>query len=187
MNIVISAVGGQGALFAARVIGRVALNNNYDVKVSEVHGMSQRGGSVITYVRFGKQIASPIVEEGYADVLLAFEMLEAARYVPYVKKQGVIIINDQKIKPQPVVAGDCAYPDTIVDTIRTLDVKVELIDATARALEAGSSRAVNAVMLGAFAKHTSFSRDSWIQGITDASPAKFVQSNIDAFDKGYGK
>lgn len=185
MNIVISAVGGQGALLASRVIGRVAQNNMYDVKVSEVHGMSQRGGSVITYVRYGTHIASPIVEEGFADALLAFEMLEAARYVPYLKHQGIIIVNNQKIKPQPVVAGDVAYPETIVDSICKLDVKVELVDGFRLAQEAGNSKAVNAVMLGFFAKHTEFSRESWVKGIMDVSPARFAQSNIDAFDKGY--
>jgi indolepyruvate ferredoxin oxidoreductase beta subunit len=185
MNIVIAAVGGQGALFASHVIGRVALDKGLDVKVSEVHGMSQRGGSVVTYVRYGERIASPVVEEGFADVVMAFEMLEGGRYVSYLKRGGTAIVSTQKINPLPVLLGSAAYPDDIPGHMRKLGVTVKVVDALAAAREAGNVRATNAVMLGVLATVCDFSGERWRGAIRETSPAKFAETNLKAFEKGY--
>jgi indolepyruvate ferredoxin oxidoreductase beta subunit len=185
MNVIIAAVGGQGALFAARVLGRLAMDNNLDVKASEVHGMSQRGGSVITHVRYGTNISSPIVEEGFADVVLAFELLEGARAVPFLKPGGVIIVNMYRINPLPVLAADADYPADIITGMQKLDATVIPIDASALAKKAGSIRATNAVMLGCLAKRGEFTRDQWLQALKALSPEKSLQSNCIAFDNGF--
>jgi indolepyruvate ferredoxin oxidoreductase beta subunit len=185
MNIVIVAVGGQGALFAARVIGFAAIQEKYDVKVSEVHGMSQRGGCVITHVRYGSQIASPIVEEGYADVVIAMEKLEGARATRFLKPEGVMVLNEQEIKPMPVASGAMSYPKDIESAIRKTGVQLYSFDAFAMAQEAGSSKAVNSVMLGAVAHFTGIDRDAWCRAIDSLAPEKFRKVNLTAFDKGY--
>ena len=185
MNIVIAAVGGQGALFAARVIGKIALSGGYDVKVSEVHGMSQRGGSVITHVRYGKKINSPIVEEGFGDAVIAFELLEGARCTSFLHRGGVVIANEQHINPQPVLAGDMEYPRRLVDRMRELGLRVRAIDALTAAKQAGNVRAVNAVMLGMFAAETEFEREAWHDAIRLVSPPAFADANCLAFDKGF--
>jgi indolepyruvate ferredoxin oxidoreductase beta subunit len=184
MNIVIAAVGGQGALFASKVIGCCAMNAGYEVKASEVHGMSQRGGSVISHLKYGKHVASPIVEEGTADLLLSFELLEAARYVSFVQPGGSIIVNNQRINPLPVLMAQAVYPANIPGMLATLDVHVRCIDAAALAQEAGSLRGVNAVMLGCMAQQSEFTYEQWIAALTTVSPPKFIETNKAAFDKG---
>ena len=185
MNIVLTAVGGQGCLFAARVIGKVAQGNGFEVKVSEVHGMSQRGGSVITYVRYGTSVASPIVEEGFADVVMAFEMLEGARALGYLKPSGTLILNTQRIYPLPVLTGGCSYPEEILERIKKTGITVKTIDALAAAREAGNVKAVNTVMLGQFAKISDFGKERWIAALGEVSPAKLLDINTAAFEKGY--
>lgn len=185
MNIVIVAVGGQGALFASRVIGAVALKQGFDIKVSEVHGMSQRGGSVITHVKYGSAIASPIVEEGYADMVIAMEMLEGLRATPYLKPSGTMILNEQVIHPMPVINGKMAYPQDITGKIRDTGVDVHAIDALTMAREAGSSQVVNAVLLGAAASFTGIDCNVWTEAILSLAPKKFADINLNAFDKGY--
>jgi indolepyruvate ferredoxin oxidoreductase beta subunit len=185
MNIVIVAVGGQGALFAARVIGAVALKQNLDVKVSEVHGMSQRGGNVVTHVRYGEHIASPIVEEGYADIVIAMEMLEGVRAAPFLKSTGTMIINEQTINPMSVAAGKMSYPKDIVPKLTALGLGVYSIDALTMACEAGSNKTVNSVLLGAMAHFTGIRSDAWTSAITSLAPAHYSTMNKNAFDKGY--
>ena len=185
MNIIIAAVGGQGALFAARVLGRLAMDSGFDVKVSEVHGMSQRGGSVITHIRYAAAIASPIVEEGCADVVLTFELLEGARAVTYLKPGGIMIINTYKIIPMPVLMADVDYPPDILESLRKLPITVFPIHASALAKEAGNIRATNSVMLGCFAKHSEFRRDQWLQALKTVSPENSVHGNCGAFNLGF--
>jgi indolepyruvate ferredoxin oxidoreductase beta subunit len=184
-SIMIVGVGGQGTLLASRLLGNVLVGQGYDVKVSEVHGMSQRGGSVVTYVKYGDEVYSPIVEKGEADIILAFEQLEAARWLPYLKKGGTILVNTQKMDPMPVVTGVATYPDGVLDSIRSLGVHVHAVDALALAVEAGSVKAVNTVLLGVMASHMDFPVELWKETIQNTVPSKFVEMNLKAFDLGY--
>ena len=152
INIMIVGVGGQGTLLTSRVLGKIALTGGYDVKLSEVHGMAQRGGSVVTFVRYGESVAEPIVEEGQADVLIAFEKLEAMRYAHFLKKDGVMIVNDQRMDPMTVVTGVAEYPENILDTLKK-DHKVVSIDAMDEAKKLGNSRVFNTIIIGVAAKN----------------------------------
>ena len=184
-SILIVGVGGQGTLLASRVLGSTMLSRGYDVKVSEVHGMSQRGGSVVTYVRFGEQVASPIILDGEADIILAFEQLEAARYVSCLKEGGTIIVNTQQIDPMPVVTGAMEYPQGLIDSIRAKGCSVLAIDALKMAQEAGSVKAVNVVMIGAMAKYLELDEEIWLESVKSTVPPKFVDLNVKAFELGY--
>lgn len=184
-SIMIVGVGGQGTLLASRVLGSTALNRGYDVKVSEVHGMSQRGGSVVTYVRYGENVASPVILDGEADIILAFEQLEAARYVSCLKKGGTIIVNTQQIDPMPVVTGAMEYPQGLIDAIREKGLHVVAIDALKMAQEAGSVKAVNVVMIGAMAKFLELDKEIWLESVKATVPQKFVDLNVKAFMLGY--
>ncbi|MBO5007937.1 MAG: indolepyruvate oxidoreductase subunit beta [Clostridia bacterium] len=183
-NIMIVGVGGQGTLLASRILGNTVINEGYDVKVSEVHGMSQRGGSVVTYVKYGDKVYSPIIDEGEADIILAFEMLEAYRALPYLKKGGKLIVNGQRIDPMPVITGAASYPEEIADKIAAkADIKV--IDALSLAKEAGNIKAVNVVLIGVMAKSTDIAYEKWIDTIRSTVPEKFLDVNLKAFDLGY--
>lgn len=183
-NIMIVGVGGQGTLLASRILGNTVINEGYDVKVSEVHGMSQRGGSVVTYVKYGDKVYSPIIDEGEADIILAFEMLEAYRALPYLKKGGKLIVNGQRIDPMPVITGAASYPEEIADKIAAkADIKV--IDALSLAKEAGNIKAVNVVLIGVMAKSTDIAYEKWIDTIKSTVPEKFLDVNLKAFDLGY--
>lgn len=184
MQIMIVGVGGQGTLLASRILGNVAINEGYDVKVSEVHGMSQRGGSVVTYVKYGDKVYSPIIDEGEADIILAFELLEAYRALPYLKKGGKIIVNTQKINPMPVITGVAKYPDDIEKKIGE-NANLTAIDALTLAEEAGNFKAVNVVLIGVMAKNTDVPYEKWIEVIKSTVPAKFLDVNLKAFDLGY--
>lgn len=184
-NIVIVGVGGQGTLLASRVLGHVTCAAGYDVKVSEVHGMSQRGGSVITYVRYGDQVHSPIVSEEKADIILAFEQMEALRWLGTLKKDGKIIVNTQKLDPMPVVTGAAEYPGDVMDRIRAGAKDVIALDALSLAEEAGSSKAVNIVLLGVLAKSSEIPKEAWLDAIRATVPPKFLDMNLVAFEKGY--
>ena len=184
MNIMIVGVGGQGTLLASRILGNTVINEGYDVKVSEVHGMSQRGGSVVTYVKFGDKVSSPIIDRGEADIILAFEMLEAYRAMPYLKKGGKIIVNSQEIDPMPVITGAAKYPESILDKM-SKKVDVLSVDALKLANEAGNSKAVNVVLIGIMAKNTSIEYDKWVETIKTTVPEKFLDVNLKAFDLGY--
>ncbi len=183
-NIMIVGVGGQGTLLASRILGNTVINEGYDVKVSEVHGMSQRGGSVVTYVKYGEKIYSPIVDRGEADIILAFEMLEAYRALPYLKKGGKMIVNDQSIDPMPVIIGAMEYPENIKEKLAD---KIDLlpVDALKLAKEAGNAKAVNVVLIGVMAKLTDIPYENWVETIKTTVPPKFLDVNLKAFDLGY--
>ena len=183
-NIMIVGVGGQGTLLASRILGNVLIGEGYDVKVSEVHGMSQRGGSVTTYVRYGDKVYSPIIGEGESDIILAFELLEAYRALPYLKKGGRMIVNAQQIDPMPVITGAAAYPEQIADKLTAL-VGATCIDALAAAKEAGNIKAVNVVLIGVLARSTDIPHDKWVETIRATVPAKFLDVNLRAFEIGY--
>lgn len=186
VNIMIVGVGGQGSLLASKMLGHLLVNAGYDVKVSEVHGMSQRGGSVVTYVKYGSKVASPIVALGEADLILSFEQLEAARWLPYLKKGGTIITNTQKMDPMPVVMGAAEYPHDILDAIRAKGVNLVAVDALSMAVEAGSAKAVNVALIGVMARNMDLEKQVWKDTIAATVPAKFLELNEKAFELGYG-
>ena len=183
-NIMIVGVGGQGTLLTSRILGGITVENGYDVKLSEVHGMAQRGGSVVTYVRYGEKVTEPIVEEGQADVLIAFEKLEALRYAHFLKKDGVIIVNDQKIDPMSVVTGVAKYPEGIIEHLSE-KYKVISVDAQKEALELGNSRVFNVIILGVAASKMDFEKEQWIEVIKKKVPPKTIDINVKAFERGY--
>ena len=183
-NIMIVGVGGQGTLLASRILGNTVINEGYDVKVSEVHGMSQRGGSVVTYVKYGEEVFSPIIGKGEADIILAFELLEAYRALPYLKKGGKLIVNDQRIDPMPVITGASSYPDAIAQKLSSV-ADVTVVDALSLAKEAGNTKAVNVVLIGVMAKKSDISYEKWCETIKSTVPAKFLDINLKAFDLGY--
>ncbi len=184
-NIMIVGVGGQGTLLASKLLGRLLLSKGYDVKVSEVHGMSQRGGSVVTYVRWGDRVYSPIIDKGQADCILSFELLEAARYTEYLKPDGRIIVNSQKINPMPVIAGVAAYPEKLEEKLEKLGGNVDALDALALAEEAGSSKAVNLVIMGRLARYFDLPLEEWQDAIGQSVPPKFLEMNRKAFLLGW--
>lgn len=184
-SIMIVGVGGQGTLLASRILGDVLLSQGYDVKLSEVHGMSQRGGSVVTYVKFGEKVYSPVVGKGEADIILAFEQLEGGRWIEWLKKDGKIIVNTQKIEPMPVITGAAEYPETIIDDLKNSGANVSGFDALSLAVEAGSPKAVNVILIGAMAKQTSIAKDVWINAVKNNVPEKFLEMNLKAFELGY--
>lgn len=185
VSIMIVGVGGQGSLLASKLLGRLLTDEGYDVKVSEVHGMSQRGGSVVTYVRYGDKVNSPIVCEGEADFILSFEKLEAARYAPFLKKDGRIIVNTQEIDPMPVIIGAAEYPSDALDELTAKGVQVEALDALSLAEQAGSSKAVNIVLMGRAARYFDIPYDTWIAAIEKTVAPRFVDMNKKAFALGY--
>ena len=184
-NIMIVGVGGQGTLLASKLLGRLLLTRNYDIKVSEVHGMSQRGGSVVTYVRYGDKVYSPIIDKGEADFILSFELLEAARAAEYLRPGGTIITNTQEITPMPVITGAMTYPEDLLGKLSALGLNVDAMDALSLAQEAGSSKAVNLVLLGRLSRYFSdFSEEEWMQAIEQSVPVKFLEMNKKAFHSG---
>ena len=184
-SIMIVGVGGQGTLLASRILGAALVSEGFDVKVSEVHGMSQRGGSVVTYVKYGDAVASPIIEKGEADLLLSFEQLEAARWLPYMKTDGKLIVNSQTIDPMTVISGADTYPDGILDALKAAGADVTAIDALSLAVEAGSSKAVNVVLIGVLAAKTDIAKETWINALKETVPPKFLEMNLKAFELGY--
>ena len=183
-KIMIVGVGGQGTLLASRILGHAVIDMGYDVKVSEVHGMSQRGGSVVTYIKFGEKVHSPIIDRGEADIILAFELLEAYRALPYLKEGGRLIVNDQRINPMPVITGAAEYPENILDKLSS-KVATTSVDALKLATEAGSIKSVNVVLIGLMAKSTDIPYDVWKKAVTETVPPKFLEVNLRAFDLGY--
>ncbi|MBE6773788.1 MAG: indolepyruvate oxidoreductase subunit beta [Clostridia bacterium] len=184
-NILIVGVGGQGTLLASKLMGKCFMEMGFDVKVSEVHGMSQRGGSVVTYVRYGDKVYSPVIEKGEADIIISFEQLESARWLPYLKKGGVIISSTQHIDPMPVIMGKAEYPEEIINKIAEKDVKIISLDALSLALEAGTSKCANIVLLGAAVPYLGIEKETWIETIKSTVPPKTVETNLKAFELGY--
>ncbi|NLM74875.1 MAG: indolepyruvate oxidoreductase subunit beta [Clostridiaceae bacterium] len=184
-SIMIVGVGGQGTLLTSRILGDVAVNRGLDVKVSEVHGMSQRGGSVVTYVKMGEKIYSPIVEKNEADILLCFEQLEALRWIDYAKKDGAVIVNTQMIDPMPVITGSAKYPENIIEKIKENYPNTISVPALEMAKACGSVKAVNVVMIGVMARRTGIDREIWLNAIKKIIKPQFVDMNIKAFNMGY--
>ena len=186
-SILIVGVGGQGTLLASKVLGKALLASGRDVKVSEVHGMSQRGGSVITYVRYGdrgEKVLSPILSEGESDIILSFELLEAARYLPYLKKGGLIVTNSQRIDPMPVITGAAKYPEQLDEKIKSKGAGLISLDALALANRAGSPKAVNLVLLGVLSTRMDIPKELWRDAVKISAPQQFLQINLAAFEKG---
>ncbi|WP_308754483.1 indolepyruvate oxidoreductase subunit beta [uncultured Anaerotruncus sp.] len=183
-SVMIVGVGGQGSLLASKLLGNVLLSRGFDVKVSEVHGMSQRGGSVVTYVRYGGKVYSPIVSEGEADAIVSFERLEAARWLPYLKEGGRLIVNDQRIDPMPVITGAAGYPDGILEKLAATGANLLAIDALSLAEQAGSAKAVNVVLMGVLSTLLDIPEEAWQASLEACVPAKFLELNRRAFALG---
>ena len=186
LDIMIVGVGGQGSLLASKLLGHILVKNGYDVKVSEVHGMSQRGGSVVTYVRCGEKVYSPLLSEGEADFIVSFEKLEAARHAPMLKKGGTIVVNTQQIDPMPVITGAAVYPEGILGELKAKGVHVDELDALSLAKDAGSVKAVNIVLMGRLSKYFPFDEEMWLAAIEETVAPKFVEMNKKAFKLGRG-
>ena len=180
-NMMIVGVGGQGTLLASKLLGRILLTKGYDIKVSEVHGMSQRGGSVVTYVRYGERVNSPLIDKGEADVILSFELLEAACWAEYLRSDGLIITNTQQIDPMSVISGAASYPENIVERLKALGLRVDAFDALSLAEQAGTSKAVNLVLIGRVSRMFDFTEEEWLQAIEQSVPVKFLEMNKKAF------
>ncbi len=183
-NVMIVGVGGQGSLLASKLLGRLLLTKGYDIKVSEVHGMSQRGGSVVTYVRYGEKVYSPIIDKGEADFIVSFELLEAARWTEFLKPGGKIIANTQQINPMPVITGAAEYPAELDKKMLEAGIDLDAFDALKLAEEAGSSKAVNIVLMGRLSNYFDASVDEWMQAIEQSVPEKFLEMNKKAFNLG---
>ena len=184
-NVMIVGVGGQGSLLASKLLGKLLTQEGFDVKVSEVHGMSQRGGSVVTYVRFGDKVYSPVISKGEADFIVSFEKIEAARYADTLKKDGKIIVNSQMIDPMPVITGAAEYPENVLDELKDKGVFVDELDALSLAQQAGNARSVNIVLMGRLAKYFHIDHDKWIEAIKVSVKPQFVDVNLKAFELGY--
>ena len=184
-DILIVGVGGQGTLLASRILGNLAISQGHDVKLSEVHGMAQRGGSVVTHVRFGDKVYAPTVDAGSADIIIAFEKLEALRWIGKLKPNGKMFVNTQEIPPMPVITGAVGYPDNIEGKIADEVPGTVFVDALKFAKEAGNAKAVNTVLIGVLAKHMDIDKQAFLDAIEVTVPARFLEVNIDAFEKGY--
>lgn len=182
-SIMIVGVGGQGTLLASKLLGNVLLRQGFDVKLSEVHGMSQRGGSVVTYVRFGEKVYSPVVDLGEADYILSFELLESARWISHLKKGGQLVTNTHQTPPMPVITGAAEYPRDIVEKLRAR-ANVIALDALPLAEQAGSARAVNVVLIGVLSKLMPFDESVWREAIAETVPEKYLEVNLRAFELG---
>ena len=180
-NIMIVGVGGQGSLLASKLLGRLLLTKGYDIKVSEVHGMSQRGGSVVTYVRFGDKVYSPVIDKGEADYIVSFELLEAARWTEYLRPEGKLVTNIQQINPMPVITGAAEYPADLAEKMKAAGIQVDAFDALTLAEQAGSAKAVNIVLMGHLSRNFDFTLDEWMDAIEKSVPPKFLELNKKAF------
>ncbi len=183
-NIMIVGVGGQGSLLASKTLGSLLLSQGFDVKVSEVHGMSQRGGSVVTYVRYGDKVYSPVIDRGEADFIVSFELLEAARWLPYLKEDGQIVTNTQQIDPMPVITGAAEYPEDLVGKLKEAGARVDAIDCVKLAEEAGSVKAVNMVLMGRLSHYFDLPEEAWTAAMEANVPPKFMELNKKAFALG---
>ena len=185
LNIMIVGVGGQGTLLTSKILGAAFMMDGHDVKVSEVHGMAQRGGSVVTYVKCSEKVHSPVIGKGEADLILAFEQLEAARWLPFLKPGGRILISTQQIDPMPVITGAEAYPENIIDKIDVSEKNIVAVDAPELAEKAGSSKAINVVMIGAMVRFMGLSKYQFEDALTETVPEKYLKMNQTAFNLGY--
>lgn len=184
-NILIVGVGGQGIILASRILAYLVQEAGYDIKVSEIHGMAQRGGSVVTQVRMGQKVFSPLVAEGQADIILSFERLEALRWMHYLKQGGTMIINDQVIEPVPVIMGLQEYPENILERIRRKIPDTIAIDALSAARKCGNDKATNVVLMGVLARKMGYSEEKCMEALVAKIPAKFLELNKKAFLEGW--
>ncbi|MBR0150681.1 MAG: indolepyruvate oxidoreductase subunit beta [Synergistaceae bacterium] len=184
-NIMIVGVGGQGSVLASKLLGHLLTSRGFDVKVSEVHGMSQRGGSVVTYVRYGEKVYSPVTDKGQADFIVSFEILEAARWIEYLAPEGRIVTSTQQIDPMPVLTGAMTYPENLLHEIQNTGAKIDALDCLTLAEKAGSPKAVNLVLLGRLSHYfPDIPQEAWQKAITECVPAKFLDLNRRAFELG---
>ena len=183
-NVMIVGVGGQGSLLASKLLGRLLLGKGYDIKVSEVHGMSQRGGSVVTYVRFGDKVYSPVIDKGEADFIVSFELLEASRWTEFLKPGGKLSANTQQINPMPVIIGAAEYPENLAAKMTAAGIDLDAVDALSLAEQAGSAKAVNLVLMGKLSKYFDIPEEEWLEAIEQSVPAKFLEMNKKAFALG---
>ena len=184
MNIMIVGVGGQGSLLASKILGRAAMDMGCDVKVSEVHGMSQRGGSVVTYVRYGDEVYSPVICKGDSDVIISFELLEAARWLPNLKPGGVIITSLQKINPMPVITGAAEYPGNIVENIKAMGVDIRAYDTESIARKVGNPKTSNVALIGLSQKALGIDNETLRAAVAACVPQKALEVNLAAYDAG---
>ncbi|TYO96524.1 indolepyruvate oxidoreductase subunit beta [Desulfallas thermosapovorans] len=185
VDVLMVGVGGQGTILASKVLAAAARAAGYDIKVSEIHGMAQRGGSVVTQVRLGEKVYSPLISQGEADVILAFEELEALRWLAYLKPGGTLIINNQQIYPVPVLAGAAQYPENIIDQIKARGINVQVLEATKQAIACGNAKAANVVLLGALAQKLPIEEATWRQALAATVPPRFLEVNNAAFTAGF--
>ncbi len=185
INILLVGVGGQGTILATRILAKAAQDAGYDIKVSEIKGMSQRGGSVVTQVRLGERVYSPLISEGSADVILAFEKMEALRWLPYLKPEGSIIVNDQAITPMSVLSGAIAYPEDCLERVKKLVPNTIVVDALNIAVQCGNSKASNVVLVGLLAKRLPIDKELCLNALKVRVPEKFIDVNMKAFAEGY--
>ena len=183
-NVMIVGVGGQGSLLASKLLGRLLLSKGYDIKVSEVHGMSQRGGSVVTYVRYGDKVYSPVIDKGEADYIVSFELLEAARWTEFLKPGGKIVVNTQQINPMPVIIGAAEYPQNLLEKMAAAGLDVDALDALSLAEQAGSPKAVNIVLMGHLSRYFDFTEEEWLEALEQSVAPKFLEMNKKAFTMG---
>lgn len=183
-NIFLAGVGGQGTLLASEILAETLMLAGFDVKKSEVHGMSQRGGSVTSHVRYGRRVFSPLIPEGQADVLFGFELLEAYRYLPMLRPGGTAVVNDLKIMPGPVAMGVETYPEDIPGKILAACPDAKIVDGLGLALQAGNVRTVNTVLVGALSQRMDIDEALWLTGLKKMVPEKFLNENLAAFKLG---
>ncbi len=183
-NILFSGVGGQGILLASELTAAALLQAGYDVKKSEVHGMAQRGGSVTAQLRYGTKVYSPLIDPGAADIQMAFEMMEAVRYLPYLNKNSTVIVNTQMILPPSVATGQASYPENVLDELKKRDIRVIAVDAFSIAREAGEVRTANVALVGALSVHLDVDDQLFEAIIEERVPARFLKENMKAFAGG---
>lgn len=183
-DILMFGVGGQGTVLSSDIVCEVALLNGFDAKKSEIHGMAQRGGSVVSHVRIGQKVYSPVIPEGSADILVSFEYMEFLRYLNFVNNSTILILNTNKIYPPSVLSGKESYPDNIISEKLSIFREVEMLDALNIAKEVGNLKVAGMAIVGKLAKRLPFEKESWIKVIEEKVPPKTVESNIKAFEKG---
>jgi indolepyruvate ferredoxin oxidoreductase beta subunit len=184
-SILVAGVGGQGTLLTAKVLGNLLTSEGYDVKISEIHGMAQRGGSVVTHVRYGSKVYSPIVEPAGADIIIGFEKMEALRWAHYLKPGGKMIVNNQKILPMPVISGTAEYPDDILKQLKEICSDLYVLDAVSIAKKIGNTKVFNIVVLGVLARFMNIDMDSWSRAMHKTVPERFLDLNLKAFELGH--
>jgi indolepyruvate ferredoxin oxidoreductase beta subunit len=183
-NVLLAGVGGQGILLASEILSEALMLDGHDVKRAEVHGMAQRGGSVVSHVRYGKKVLSPTIADGTADVLFGFELLETCRYLSLLKKGGQVIVNNVRIAPPSVALGQQEYPEDIPGLIRSRVDDLHVVNGMELAEQAGDMRTVNVVLIGALSLYLDLDKELWVKAIKAMVPERFLDLNLRAFELG---